>query len=195
MEARQATDGDVRSLASTLARAFHDDPVMTWLFGERPGPRFRRLRRYFASEARRHGRHGQVLTSGDLAGAAFWDPPGRWRATWPQLVRSAPVMLQCVGPRIFRAIRALDLIERAHPREHHWYLAVLGTDPTHRGKGVGTALVSPVLVRCDREGLGAYLESSKPANVPYYERFGFSVTGQIDLPSGPPVWPMWRNPT
>jgi GNAT superfamily N-acetyltransferase len=194
MEARQATDGDVRSLASTLARAFHDDPVMTWLFGERPGPRHRRLRRYFASEARRHGRHGQVLTSGDHAGVAFWDPPGLWRATWPQLVRSAPVILPAVGPRILRAAKALDLIDRAHPREHHWYLAVLGTDPPHQGRGVGAALVDPVLDRCDREGLGAYLESSKLTNVPYYERFGFSVTGQIDLPSGPPVWPMWRNP-
>jgi len=194
MEARQATDGDVRSLASTLARAFHDDPVMTWLFGDRPGPRLRRLRRYFASEARRHGRHGQVLVGGDHAGAAFWDPPGLWRATWPQLLRSAPVMLPAVGPRIPRAIKALDLIDRAHPREHHWYLAVLGTDPPHQGRGVGTALVNPMLERCDRERLGAYLESSKPMNVPYYERFGVSVTGQIDLPAGPPVWPMWRDP-
>jgi GNAT superfamily N-acetyltransferase len=194
MEARQATDDDVRSLASTLARAFHDDPVMTWLFGERPGPRLRRLRRYFASEARRHRRHGQVLVGGDDAGAAFWDPPGLWRVTWPQLLRSAPVMLPAVGARIPRAIKALDLIDRAHPREHHWYLAVLGTDPPRQGQGVGTALVNPVLERCDRQGLGAYLESSKPTNVPYYERFGFSVTGQIDLPSGPPVWPMWRDP-
>jgi GNAT superfamily N-acetyltransferase len=194
MEARQATEGDVRSLAGTLARAFHDDPVMTWLFGERSGPRLRRLRRYFAAEARRHSHHGQVLVGGDRAGAAFWDPPGLWKASWPQLLRSAPVMMPAVGPRIFRAIKALDLIDRAHPREHHWYLAVLGTDPPHQGQGVGSALVSPVLERCDREGLGAYLESSKPTNVPYYERFGFNVTGQIDLPSGPPVWPMWRDP-
>jgi ribosomal protein S18 acetylase RimI-like enzyme len=194
MEARQATDGDVRSLATTLARAFHDDPVMTWLFGERPGPRLRRLRRYFASEARRHRRHGQVLVSGDRTGAAFWDPPGLWRATWLQLLRSAPVLLADVGLRMPRAIKALDLVDRAHPREHHWYLAVLGTDPPHQGRGVGTALVNPVLERCDREGLGAYLESSKPTNILYYERFGFTVTGQIDLPSGPPVWPMWRDP-
>ena len=195
MEPRQATDGDVRSLASTLARAFHDDPVMTWLFGERPRPRFRRLRRYFAAEARRHRRHGQVLVGADHAGAAFWDPPGRWEVTWLDLVRSTPVMLRAVGPRLPRTIKALDLIERAHPREQHWYLAVLGTDPPHRGRGIGAALVEPMLARCDRERLGAYLESSKPQNIPYYARFGFRVTGQIDLPSGPPVWPMWRDPT
>jgi hypothetical protein len=51
-----------------------------------------------------------------------------------------------------------------------------------------------MLVRCDEAGLGAYLESSKPENVPYYQRFGFAVTGQIDLPDGPPLWPMWRAP-
>jgi GNAT superfamily N-acetyltransferase len=194
MEARQATDGDIRPLATVLARAFHDDPVMTWLFGERPGPRLRRLRRWFASEARRHRRHGQVLVGDGHEGAAFWDPPGLWKSGWREMLRAAPVMVPAVGPRIPRAIRAFDLIERAHPREHHWYLSVLGTDPPHRGRGVGTALVDPVLARCDREGLGAYLESSKPQNIPYYERFGFGVTGQIDLPSGPPVWPMWRDP-
>jgi GNAT superfamily N-acetyltransferase len=193
MEARQATDGDIRPLASLLARAFHDDPVMTWLFGERPAPRMRRLRRWFAFEARRHRRHGQVLVGDRYEGAAFWDPPGLWKSSWRQMLRAAPVMVPAVGPRIPRAIKAFDLIERAHPREQHWYLSVLGTDPPHQGRGVGTALVDPVLARCDREGLGAYLESSKPQNIPYYERFGFGVTGQIDLPSGPPVWPMWRD--
>jgi ribosomal protein S18 acetylase RimI-like enzyme len=194
MEVRTATEADIPVLAGTLARAFHDDPVMTWLFGERSGPRLRRLRRYFASEARRHRRHGQVLVGNGHVGAAFWDPPGRWKSSWRALLRSAPVMMPAVGPRIPRAIKALDLIERAHPREHHWYLAVLGTDPPHQGQGVGRALVGPVLTRCDQGGLGAYLESSKEQNIPYYQRFGFTVTGQIDLPSGPPVWPMWRDP-
>ena len=58
----------------------------------------------------------------------------------------------------------------------------------------GGSLMTPVLERCDRAGLGAYLESSKPENLPYYERFGFRVTGQFDMPKGPPMWPMWRDP-
>ncbi|HYZ97251.1 MAG TPA: hypothetical protein VE575_00790, partial [Acidimicrobiales bacterium] len=75
MEPREAGDGDIRPLARVLARAFADDPVMTWLFGDRPTPRLRRLRRYFASEARRHRRDGRVLVSDAGEGAAFWDPP------------------------------------------------------------------------------------------------------------------------
>lgn len=51
------------------------------------------------------------------------------------------------------------------------------------------------LDRCDAEHAPVYLESSNPANVPYYERFGFEATGEIPLPDGGPVmWPMWRAP-
>jgi GNAT superfamily N-acetyltransferase len=193
--ARQAQAQELGRVADTLARAFLDDPAMIWLFGDRAGPRARRLRRFFASEARRHAHHGgTVLTADDQPGAAFWEPPGRWRTTWPALVRALPMMVSSIGPRMPRALRGLGMMERTHPRVPHWYLAVIGTDPPQQGKGVGAALLEPVLARCDTEGLGAYLESSKPENVPWYERFGFSVSGQIDLPDGPPLWPMWRDP-
>jgi GNAT superfamily N-acetyltransferase len=194
-EARPADTSDITPIGGALARAFHDDPVMTWLFGEREAARRRRLARFMTAEARRHHRHGSlVLTADGHRGAAFWNPPDRWRTTWPELLRQSPMMLRALGVRIPRALRGLGLIERTHPREPHWYLAMLGTDPPHQGKGVGAALMAPVTDRCDAEGLGAYLESSKEANLAYYERFGFRVTGRIDLPGGPPLWPMWRDP-
>jgi hypothetical protein len=54
--------------------------------------------------------------------------------------------------------------------------------------------MAPVLGRCDEEGVGAYLESSKESNIPYYRRHGFEVVGEIDFPSGPRLWAMWRDP-
>ncbi|WP_143860746.1 GNAT family N-acetyltransferase, partial [Nocardia cerradoensis] len=78
--------------------------------------------------------------------------------------------------------RAVVDVPVAHPREPHWYLAVLGTLPGVRGQGYGQALMRSRLDRCDAEGIPAYLESSKPQNVPYYERFGFDVTGTLAAP-------------
>lgn len=194
-DVREARPDDMVPLAGALARAFLDDPVMTWLFGDDEAARLRKLRRFMRSEARRHARHGgPVLTADGHPGAALWDAPGKWKLRWPDLVRAAPVMVTGVGPRIPRALGGLGLMDEHHPREPHWYLAILGTDPPHQGAGVGAALLAPVLARCDAEGHGAYLESSKPENLPYYERHGFRVAGEFSMPKGPPMWPMWRDP-
>jgi GNAT superfamily N-acetyltransferase len=81
-----------------------------------------------------------------------------------------------------------------HPEEPHWYLAVLGTATDHQGKGVGSALMAPVLAKCDAEGIPAYLESSKESNIPFYRRHGFEVSGEVNVKNGPKLWPMWRDP-
>ena len=86
-------------------------------------------------------------------------------------------------------------MKEAHPEEPHWYLCVIGSDPTVRGAGFGQALMRSRLDRCDAEHAPAYLESSKQENVPYYMRFGFEVTGEItDARRRAEMWPMWRAP-
>ncbi|HEX9765590.1 MAG TPA: GNAT family N-acetyltransferase, partial [Nitriliruptorales bacterium] len=127
--------------------------------------------------------------------AAYWDPPGHWKTSLGDLVRLAPIMVRAVRSRVPKALRGLSRMEAAHARQpDHYYLAVLGTRPDRQGTGLGSALLAPVLGRCDDEGIGAYLESSKPENIPFYRRHGFEVVGEVAFPSGPTVWPMWRDP-
>jgi GNAT superfamily N-acetyltransferase len=188
---RPATADDVRPLSRSLARAFDDDPVMGFLFpsdGRRPD----QLTRFFGYEVK--ARLGTVWTVDGQAGAAVWAAPDRWRTSPGEVVRGLPFFLRLFGRRLPTALRLLSLIERHHPDEPHWYLAVLGTDPDHQGTGVGSALLGPVLDRCDEQGLPAYLESSKESNLAFYARHGFAVRTELRLPGGPPVWPMWRGP-
>jgi ribosomal protein S18 acetylase RimI-like enzyme len=81
-----------------------------------------------------------------------------------------------------------------HPPEPHWYLPLLGVDPTRQGQGVGSALLQHATARCDQAGQLAYLESSNPANVPLYERHGFEIVGQIQAGTSPTFHPMVRKP-
>jgi hypothetical protein len=46
---------------------------------------------------------------------------------------------------------------------------------------------------CEREGVGAYLESSTERNRMLYRRFGFDVIEELNWPGGGrPFWRMWR---
>jgi ribosomal protein S18 acetylase RimI-like enzyme len=199
--ARPATRADIGALSVALGRAFFDDPVMRWMLPD-ADLRRRKLHRLFAALTRYHhlARGGvEVAPNGDGIGAALWDPPGQWQTSRIDELRAMPGLLLAFGASLRRGLEVEELMKEAHPEEPHWYLAVIGSDPTVRGKGFGQALMRSRLDRCDAEHAPAYLESSNPDNVPYYERFGFEVTGEIKLPSrdgnpGPSLVPMWRPP-
>ena len=187
---RNATRADAKALSGTMARAFEDDPVMSWLY-----PGLHRLESFFLNfELKLHLGHGSVFTTDEVHGGAIWAPPGKWRTSVPDVIRVAPALLRATGTRLRRALGVMQAVESKHPKEPHWYLAALGTDPSKQGKGVGSALLTPILERCDSEGVPAYLESSKEANISFYRRHGFEVTSEIHLPKGPTIWPMWRDP-
>jgi GNAT superfamily N-acetyltransferase len=189
---RRASREDFAPLAEMLARAFYDDPVTSWFYPN-PKRRMGRARRFFGIRLRQLADQDLIFTTSDHSGAALWTLPGRWREDLRQSLMLLP-MLPVLLPRIVRSTRAVREIERRHPVVPHYYLSVLGTDPDQQGGGVGSALLGPVLDRCDADGVPAYLESSKESNVEFYIRHGFSVTDRIDLPDGPPLWFMWREP-
>jgi GNAT superfamily N-acetyltransferase len=183
-------------MAEALSLAFHDDPVMVWLFGDEPPRPMRFSERFFHHEGRRHLKHNEVYTADGHPGAAYWDPPNRWKTSLLGVLRMSPTLLRGVGVRRSqKALQGLSRMEKVHAQQpEHYYLAVLGTRPDRQGEGIGAALMAPVLERCDAEGLGAYLESSKESNIPFYRRHGFEVVGEVAFPSGPTIWPMWRDP-
>jgi ribosomal protein S18 acetylase RimI-like enzyme len=191
---RQATKSDVKPLSASLARAFSDDPVMTWLFPE--ARQSERVRQYFAMYLNKVSlRYNITYTTANHEGGAIWLPPGKWELTPWDIVRTLPSTVRALGTRMPFALKTLLQVEKSHPHDPHYYLATLGTDTAHQGTGVGTALLEPVLERCDAEGVPAYLESSKERNIAFYARHGFEVTKELDLlGGGPRIWLMWRNP-
>lgn len=186
---------DVEDVAASLAAAFDDDPVWEYLVrGSRN--RTGRLSTIFRTMIRQqHLPHSASYTDSERAGGALWDPPRLWRMTPSQLLRCSPGFIRGFGTNIVNSARTLSTVEHAHPKAPpHFYLAVLGTRPDRQGKGIGSALLRPILDRCDEEGIGAYLESSKESNIAFYARHGFAVAGEIRLPKGPRLWPMCRDP-
>jgi ribosomal protein S18 acetylase RimI-like enzyme len=196
VEVRKATAADVPQLTAVLARAFDDDPLVNWMVAQDK----RRARRVFDSMdltlRKMTMPHGEVYTTADVQGGALWTPPGKWKMGALQQLLLVPRMAGiATWKRLPKVMGGINGIEKKHPHQPHFYLFVLGVDTEMQGRGLGGQLMRPVLERCDREGIPAYLESSKEKNVPLYERNGFKVTEVYTVPNGgPPIWLMWRDP-
>jgi GNAT superfamily N-acetyltransferase len=197
IDVRPAARADVRELSTVLARAFYDDPVMLYIVPD-DGARAKALPPFFAALTRHHflSRGGSEVAGGRgvIGGATLWDPPGRRKSTRWESLRMMPALAWHFRSRAKQAQVLGDVMEEHHPEEPHWYLMIIGTDPTVRGKGFGQALMRSRLDRCDGERAPAYLEATKEELLPYYGRFGFEQIGEIQIPDGPKMWPMWRAP-
>ena len=171
-----------------LALAFSTDPAVRYLFPTASLflSSFNRLAAAMAGSALAAG---TAWVASDGGAAALWLAPGAEAdgdAIGALVGETAPQeRLETLG-------QLGELMGQYHPQEPHWYLSMIGVDPSRQGQGLGSALLKAGLQRCDADGLPAYLESSSPKNVPHYERHGFEVIGLIKPGDHPGLIPMYR---
>ena len=77
------------------------------------------------------------------------------------------------------------------PDEPHVHLGPIGVAPARQGRGIGTGLMHCYINHLEEEKSAGYLETDRPENVEFYERFGFFVRRNEEL-IGVPIWHMWR---
>lgn len=192
---RGAGPADVAPLAKAMAAAFYDDPVARWLFPD-DSRRMHQLERGFGLFTEvLYLPGGECLTTERVAGGALWLPPGSWQAGLMAQLRVLGGLAPVLRRDLPRFLRYSRLLESKHPREDHYYLPFMGVEPDSQGQGIGSALLRPVLERCDMDRVPAYLEASSARNRDLYKRHGFEVFERLELAADGPVhWLMWREP-
>jgi GNAT superfamily N-acetyltransferase len=184
----------VPAVAKMFARAFVDDPLLRWPLGSAPDP-------LAAIEAEFMGTHtlaarcGCLWEVGDAIGAAAWISPDAAESFWRELFDWTGGIMAHASDGGRRHLMQWEWVETFYPDEPLWLLDSVAVDPARQGGGVGSALIAHGLRSADESGLPALLETSQAHLVGYYQRFGFSVTSEADVPEGGPhVWFMRREP-
>lgn len=191
-EVRRARQDDLQALGATLAAAFDDDPVVDWWVPD-PVRRQSLLPAFFGLALSAYLPHGHVYATDRASAAAVWVPPGL-EPDEADEARLLDAMADIAEETADRLLTVYEMLAEVHPNEPHAYLVLLAVRPERQGRGRGSALLDDALRRCDRDGTPAYLEATSEANRRLYLRHGFTDATHIQLPAGPPMWAMWREP-
>jgi GNAT superfamily N-acetyltransferase len=192
---RLAQRSDVPRMAATLSQAYPDYRWTSWALPE--DGRTQRLSRW----AELWGGLVPVLAgtawvTDDVTAAAAWEAPG----TGP-LAADLQAVVDRDLPRVFGARQPVVLASErlgalGRPAEPHWWLTAVGTRPAYRRAGLGTAVLRPVLDRCDADGVPAAATVYTSTVVRWLQRSGFAVTHntRTAVDHELPVWTLVRQP-
>ena len=178
---RDGRPHEYATIAAVLESAFADTDVGRWLGADR------RLRLAHFTALVPYAVVRVAADRGDVVAVALWFP-------YPGHLPTGEVGGDHPAVERYRLLERL--LDERHPiRPPHHYLAYLGVRPDRQRQGIGSSLLIEHHASLHVAGIPAYLEANDPRNHELYLRHGYTDVGTpIVLPTGIPVWPMWRPP-
>jgi len=176
-----------------LARAFATNPINMAVFGANE---LARNEVFFRAGIKlMKGTNLVALDGTRIVGVIHWVRSPQCQVAARDKVRVLPQMLNGLGiPTTLRLLSWLGAWGSHDPSERHFHLGPIGVDPHAQGQRVGWRLMEEFCKELDREALEGYLETDRPKNVDFYQRFGFTVCAEAQV-LGMPNWFMSRSPS
>jgi GNAT superfamily N-acetyltransferase len=180
---RPATNEDRAAVVATVVAAFERDPAFRYFFPDDAA--YTAQASAFAEYLfdKRVG-HGTVWITERYEATSLWSPPAS-RTTSADAARAEELFRQMVGQVGDDAAERLATYECALapclPADgEYWYLGILACRPSHGRRGLGGAVMRAGLECVRSNGGVAYLETTNPGNVAYYEAAGWQRTATIE---------------
>jgi GNAT superfamily N-acetyltransferase len=185
-DVRLATTEDRTEVVATAVAAFANDPALRHFF---PDERYtQQATAFFGYLFDKRVDHGTVWVTERCEAAAMWSPPANSISAHyhQRAVAGYAAMEEVVGVDAARRLRVYnDLVDHHLPGNGaYWYLGVLATHPDHTGHRYGATVMQTGL---DHANGAAFLETTNPANVGYYQSLSWTVTASITT-EALPIW-------
>jgi ribosomal protein S18 acetylase RimI-like enzyme len=186
--------------SEVVAASFFDYPMFTFFFPD-PKRRSRYLPWYLENVLNCAIKYGEVFTNPEISGVIFTLPPGHTRISkWEYLQNGFLFTPLLLGFHNFKQSMECenfvgDIQHKLLKDRPHIYLWGLAIDPKQQRKGIGSALLQPVLTKADSQKIPVYLETHDEKNVLYYQNHGFDLIYSDTIPKyALPIWCMLREP-
>jgi len=178
-----ATRQDKSLLVHLLSQAFAANGSVNYVVGNGDG-QLKRIRALMEYSVEVCFRFGNVYLDEDRAACALVLYPHHKRTTLKSVALDVQLALRAIGwRRVWRVLRREAQIKKIQPKEDMAYLWFIGVDPVRQHAGIGSTLLQSVIDVASRDGLPVYLETSVTENLPWYQRFGFTIYGSLDMGS------------
>lgn len=182
---------DIDKASILLAQTFRNNPSTVYTFDGEP-PDLRQWAWFLGNDIRHCLKYGVVLTTPGITGIAAWLPPGRTPFDLAHLFRNELLLAPWkIGwrpaLRLYTLIRHAGRAQKQCAPEKFYYLSSFCVDSSHRGKGIGSALLAPLLTKADSEHMPCYLETETGMAIRFYRKHGFHVINDIIIPGNGPV--------
>ncbi len=198
MSVRILSETDAPVVTEILCEAFHDYPVMRWVLAD-SGAEYDRLLSlmvgYFVAARVFHGEPLLGVDHGDGLGAVAILSSSDGPPSPPEMAAERDAVWRDLGPRALARYEAFgDAFEKLLVSGSHLHLNMIGTRAECRGMGYGGLLMDYVhsMSENDPVSRGVSLTTEDPANVPFYERFGYEVTGHARVSPEVETWVFFR---
>ncbi len=190
----------LNSAAELFSEVFFDDTIARMIFPKEE-TRKQKLYHYFKFRIKYGLLYGEVYaSSSNLEGLAVWVYSENIEMTnWKNIRAGGLNMLRKVGRdaviRMSKIGNFTFALHKKYATFPHFYLAPVGVDSKHQGKGFASKLLRPMFNRLDQEKLHCYLETQSRTNVEIYLHYGFKVINETTIPDTEiDLWLMERHP-
>jgi ribosomal protein S18 acetylase RimI-like enzyme len=177
----RATYSDKEVVVNILSSSFDDNKSVNYII-KQDRKRSLRLRRLMEYSFEICYRYGDVLLSDDKKGCALIVMPDKKKATLKSIFFDAKLALTSIGlSRIKKAMVREAKINQVHPDHPIYYLWFIGVEPEEQGRRIGSTLLKEVIKQSNIRNRPIYLETSTLKNLPWYQKFGFTIFEELDF--------------
>lgn len=199
---RHLKEHEIPAAAEIIAEASVNDPYWAYMIPDLTS-RFHFMRKFLKVNLQIEWTRGHLMGVGEpLQGIAVWSPPELIKnprnpqiLTSLQYLRLLSLAIIRLAPKIIRVFRRYRAMRVKHAVQPYYHLILIGVAPSSQGKGYARKLIRPILDEADRERFGAYVETTNPHNVAFYEHFGFELKEEFSIPNTSlRGWSFYRSP-